>query len=65
MTIIRLIIYGNIRAELEKKGKIIDINDYLEKIKKLKKNDIIKLAKQLFVPENTSLLIVTNKIPFS
>jgi predicted nucleic acid-binding protein len=27
MTIIRLIIYGNIRAELEKKGKIIDIND--------------------------------------
>jgi len=46
-------------------NKIIDINDYLEKIKKLKKNDIIKLAKQLFVPENTSLLIVTNKIPFS
>ena len=58
----KAMVYGN---QMIVENKITDINEKLDKYKNVKKRDVIQIAKQLFVPENASLFVVSSKIPFT
>ena len=58
----KVMVYGK---QMIVENKITNIYEKIDNYKNVKKSQVIKIAKQLFVPENTSLLIVSNKIPFN